>query len=324
MKDFADKYAHILIGLIPVTIYVISYYLFEINAESSFTIKKMIVGAVKEHSVKPSLTIIEYKSRMIWLSSSLLSIIAYCTALTWSVTIFFRCCRRNQMIMLLVIGLVLLKLSLLHVIYLDSESAMFNSIFDTTYQAMSESALISQSSLKKVFSIISIVNILAAVTPIFILLAVCSSLAMPLEVGSISLQYFKERMGFVIQGIMIGSLILLFGIIHMNVWMQWPIPMIDDNDIKNAAEQSFAVVSQFWGIAFSLLLICFYASVSFFWRYQTRIFLQATKPEIEAAIWFEENGFTFSWQKYALQLSAMLTPFLAGSFNTGMELLSLN
>jgi hypothetical protein len=74
MKDLLNRNAYILIALVPVAIYIMSYCLFEINAASSLKIKTMIVEAIKEHGVSPTSTIIEYKSRILWLSSSLLSI----------------------------------------------------------------------------------------------------------------------------------------------------------------------------------------------------------------------------------------------------------
>ncbi len=87
MKSLLHRNAHIFIALIPVLIYNMSYCLFEINGSSSLTIKTMIVEAIRGHGVSPFSTLTEYKSRIIWLSSSLLSITAYLVALTWSVFI---------------------------------------------------------------------------------------------------------------------------------------------------------------------------------------------------------------------------------------------
>lgn len=119
-------------------------------------------------------------------------------------------------------------------------------------------------------------------------------------------------------------MILLFGIIHMDTWMQWPIAMFDDSEFKSVVLSSLNAISQFWGIVFSLLLISLYAAAALYWRYHTRIFINASMPDIEVSAWLDENGFTFSWHRHALQLSAMLTPFVAGSFSAGMDLLSLN
>lgn len=327
MKDLLNRNAYILIALVPVTIYIMSYCLFEINAASSLKIKTMILDAIKEQGVSPVSTIVEYKSRILWLSSCLLSITAYLIALTWSVLIVCRCCRRRiNLIKLAVVGLAVMILTLLQIVWADSESAMYNNIFDTTYQALKVSTLITESLLHKIIIIISTINVLAAVAPVFILVAICSSISMPIEEDVPELEFFKRRMKCLNQGIMIGSAVLLFGIIHMEAWMQWPISLIDEETIlKKVAINAVVSISQFWGISCTLLLVCLYAAAAIYWQAQTRAALIAIQSEIDISKWLVDNGFTVSWQKHTLQLAAMLTPFLAGSFSAaGRELLSLN
>ena len=323
MKGLLHRNAHIFIAFIPVLIYNMSYCLFEINGASSLTIKTMIVEAIRGHGVSPFSTLAEYKSRIIWLSSSLLSITAYLVALTWSVFIIRRCCRRINLIKLAALGLPVMTLTLLQIGSADAESPMYNNIFDTTYQSLKVSALITESLLHKIFIIISTINVLAAVIPVFILIAICSTISLPIEAGVPKPECFIKRMKYLNQGIMIGSTVLLFGIIHMNAWMQWPTSMFDaEAEVNKAAINAFAAISQYWGISFTLLLVCLYVSAAIYWQEQTRVALIAMQTDIDIPAWLEDNGFTVSWQKHALQLAAMLTPFIAGSFSiTGRELL---
>jgi hypothetical protein len=201
---------------------------------------------------------------------------------------------------------------------------MYNNIFDTTYHALKVSALISHALLQKISIIISTINVLAAVTPVFILIAICSTISTPTEMDVLKLEFFIKRMTYMKQGMMVGTIVLLFGIIHMVAWMQWPTAMLEESELKKAALNSFAAISQYWGISFSLLLICLYAAAAIYWQAQTRAALISMQTNIDIPKWLEDNGFTISWQKHALQLSAMLTPFLAGSFSAGMELFSLH
>ncbi|MCX7104495.1 MAG: hypothetical protein NTU70_04355, partial [Methylococcales bacterium] len=255
MKALLHRNAHIFIALIPVLIYNMSYCLFEINGASSLTVKTMIVEAIRGHDVSPFSTLAEYKSRIIWLSSSLLSITAYLVALTWSVFIIRRCCHRIHLIKLVALGLPVMTLTLLQISSADAESAMYNNIFDTTYQSLKVSVLITESLLHKIFIIISTINVLAAVIPVFILIAICSTISLSIEVGVPKPECFIKRMKYLNQGIMIGSTVLLFGIIHMNAWMQWPTSMFDaEAEVNKAAINAFAAISQYWGISFTLLL----------------------------------------------------------------------
>lgn len=324
MNKIIDRNAHLLIALIPVAIYVVSYCLFELNSETSSSIKTLIIDAVKPHPLTASFSFTEYKSRILWLSSSLLSLIAYGVALAWSAAVLGRCCRPPYLASLSASGLAIMSLTVLQVVGSNETSAMYNNIFDTTYQALKACALISEATLRKIYIVISVINLLAAVTPVFILIAIASVIALPLSADTINEEFFKARMNYLKQGIMIGSLVLLFGIIHMDAWMHWPTVLIDDNDLKTLALAALTAISQFWGVAFSLMLITFYAAAALYWRYRTCNFLKASRPGVDMQAWLDDNGFTFSWHKHALQLSTMLTPFLAGSFSAGMSLLALN
>ncbi|NOU13940.1 MAG: hypothetical protein HOO92_08265 [Methylococcaceae bacterium] len=324
MKGLLIRYAYILITLIPVSIYLMSFCLFEINSESSLKIKTMIVESVSGHQATPALMIIEYKARVLWLSSSLLSITAYLIALTWSVVTVNRCCQKSHLTKMSIIGFAILSLTLLQIGRADSESAMYNSIFDTTYHALKVSTLITHLLLDKIFIIINIVNVLAAVTPVFILIAICSTISTPIEMSAQKPEFFMKRMTYMKQGIMVGSIVLLFGIIHMVAWMQWPAAMLEESELKKAALNAFAAISQYWGITFSLLLICLYAAAAIYWQAQVKAILLITQADIDINKWMEDNGFTVSWQKHVLQLSAMLTPFLAGSFSSGIEMLTMH
>ncbi|WP_374089481.1 hypothetical protein [Methylomicrobium lacus] len=324
MKKLINRNAHLLIAMVPVLIYFVSCFLFELNGKSSLTIKNLIVDEVKKHPSTISYAFIEYKSQILWLSSSLLSIIAYGVALIWSSIIFARCCRPAHSIHLLVAGTAIISFNLLLLIKADSTNAIYNHIFDTTYQALRVCPLISLTMLNMVHHVILLINLLATVAPVFILIAISCAIASPTDTENLDLKFFVDRMNYLKQGIMIGSLILLFGLIHMDVWMQWPVELIEAPDIKDKVQSSLVVISQFWGIAYSLILISFYATAVYFWRYRTSLYLVLSSPQTDISAWLDDNGFTFSWHKHVLQIGTMLTPFLAGSLRTGLDLLPLN
>jgi hypothetical protein len=159
--------------------------------------------------------------------------------------------------------------------------------------------------------------------PVFILIAISCAIALPTETEYVDLKCFAERMNYLKQGIMIGSLVLLFGLIHMDACMQWPVELIDA-DIKEKVQSSLVVISQFWGIAYSSILISFYAAAALYWRYRTILYLIQASPQTDISAWLDDNGFVFSWHKHVLQVGTMLTPFLASSLWTGLDSLSLN
>lgn len=324
IRKFINRNAHLLVVMVPVLIYLVSCFLFELNGKSSLTIKDVIVEEVKHHPLTPSYTFIEYKSQMLWLSGSLLSIIAYGVALVWGLIIYARCCRPSHSIKLIVTGIGIISLNLLLLIKVDSTSAIYNHIFDTTYQALKVCPLVSLSTLNMVYSIISTINLLATVAPVFILIAISCAIAAPTEAENADLKFFVDRMDYLKQGITIGSVILLFGLIHMDVWMQWPVALLEASAIKDTVQSSLVAISQFWGIAYSLMLLSLYVTGALYWRYRTTLYLLQSSPQIDIRAWLDENGFSFSWHKHVLQIGTTLAPFIAGSLRTGLDLLSLN
>jgi len=324
MNTSSNRNAYILIALIPVCVYFLSTQLFEVNAETSVSIKNAIVTAIKQQQT-PNTTLVftEYKSRLLWLCSSLLSISAYLVAIAWSAYTFKRCCNQHHKTKITIIGLIIMMLTLLNLNNGSADSAMFN-IFDTTFQAANASALISKPLLTKVFVIVYVINVLAGITPSFILVAICSAISTPAQAPEALEDFFVSRMKYLNQGIMVGSLILLFGVIHLVAWMQWPTSMFENNELNKLALDAFGTISQYWGIAFTLQLLCLYVAVTLYWYRQTHSSLIAQQPTMDIDRWMADHGFVIAWQKHVLQLSTMLTPFLAGSFTSGIDLFSGN
>lgn len=320
MNSFCNRNAYILIGLIPVLIYCLSCFLFETNAESSVQIKKLILDAVAKTTVSPVIIVTEYKARVLWQCSSLLMITAYLGAIFWSNSILRKCClSRVNIIKIIAMGCVIVSLLFLQIAQADSSSAMYNTIFSTTYEALSTATFISHSFLQEVYIVITAINFLAAVTPVFILISVCSIFSVAEQQAIPTIDYFVERMGYLKQGVAVGSSVLLFGIIHMTAWMQWPAALFEETSFSKALLASIAAFSQFWGITFTLLLISFYIPAAVYLRVRVQPVLDKLSTTQDRQKWLEENGFTISFQKHALQLGMMLTPLLAGSFNAIFE-----
>ncbi|MCD2451591.1 hypothetical protein GO003_014445 [Methylicorpusculum oleiharenae] len=324
MKVFVNRHVYILIGLLPVFIYCLSYFLFETNLARSIQIKKMMLDAITQTAVSPNMLGNEYKARILWQSSSLLSIVAYLFAIFWSCSILHRCCSSGAQIKkIIALGLVIVTLTLLQLIHADQNSAMYNAIFSTTYEALHASSLFSQSFQNKVYIVINLINFLAALTPVFILVAVCSTISIAEEQNPSNLDFYIDRMNYLKQGTTAGSIILLFGIIHMASWMQWPETLLNETNLNKVFSAYISANSQFWGITFTLLLISLYVSAAAFLRARVQSALNSLPSHLERQKWLQDNGFTISFQKHILQLGMMLTPSIAGSLSSVFEIISV-
>ena len=125
-------------------------------------------------------SMVELKARYIWLTSAILNIVIpiigiilssifikyYLNGIKLAWTIFYR------------VILCLISLSLL--IYSSkTDNALYELVFGFTYKILSQTGYFSQYFLHNIKVIIVTINILAAITPMFLLLAVCATLALP-------------------------------------------------------------------------------------------------------------------------------------------------
>lgn len=322
MKGFFNRHCYILIGLVPITIYCLSCFLFESNAETSVQVKKLILENVSKASVSPVMILDEFKARILWQCSSLLSITAYFFAMIWSCLLLCKCCVSGSQIKnIVVMGSVVVALTLLQVVNANPNSAMYNVIFSSTYEALKVSPLLSQTFQQKAYLVISLINLLAVSTPVFILVAVCGSICITEETTDHDMNFFINRMNYLNQGIAAGSIILVFGIIHMIAWMQWPQALIGETDFGKALLDSVSATSQFWGITFTLLLISLYISAVVVLNSRVQHALDTLLPNEDRQKWLKDNGFTISFQKHIMQFGMMFMPSLAGSFSSVFELI---
>ncbi|MGD0962010.1 MAG: hypothetical protein ABSB19_19550 [Methylomonas sp.] len=315
MQTFFNRNAYLLALLIPTAIYILSHVLFEMNAESSLEIKNLIVTAIPKQTKSPASVILEYQRRILWSGSTLLLILTYLGALVWSAGIIRHCYSREHILKLGAIGLPILTLALLQIYRANDESALYNNIYHTTVLALESSPLTHPRSMANILFIIRAINILAAITPVFIMFAISSSIAMPAAVQETG--FFIQRMNYLKQGVIIGSAVMIVGIIHMFAWMQLPVAMLGEGAtvLANRILDLDSSSCQFWGIVATLSLLSLYAFAAIYWQARTQAALTAMRPDFDIPKWMEENGIALSWKDDAFRFGAMLTPTIISALS---------
>jgi hypothetical protein len=320
MKHFFYKHGVLLIGLTPVLVYCLSCLLFEANADSAIQFKKLMLANISQAAATPALLVAEYKARVLWQCSSVLSISAYIMAILWSCSLLYRCCQSGaQVKKILLMGSVIVSLTLLQVMQASPSSAIYNVIFSSTYEALDASPLISDGFQRQVYVVICLINLLAAMTPVFILVAVCSTFSMADHAEEPELHLIVERIGYLKQGVVAGSIVLLFGIVHMVAWLEWPKALLGESAFAKVYLAYVHANSQYWGLTFTLLLLSIYFIAM--WALNSRVAdaLEAFPDTASKQKWLNDNSLTMTFQKHALQLGMMLMPTLAGAFDSVLE-----
>jgi hypothetical protein len=295
--------------------------LFETNDDTVLQIKRLLLVNVTNVMATPALMIAEYKARILWQCSSLLSICVYVVAIIWSCSLMFCCCRSGKQIKrIIIMGTIIVSLTLLQIIQADSGNAMYDAIFSSTFDALGASPLIAEEFHHQVHVVINLINLLAAMTPVFILVAVCSTFSIDDRDGQPDIHFIVKRINYLKQGVALGSIVLLFGIIHMVAWMQWPKALLGESAFTNPYMNFVHANSQYWGLTFTMLLLSLYIAATLALQTRVEDAVESLSDSASKQKWLNNNQFMVTFQKHALQLGMMLMPTLAGSFDSIFEL----
>jgi hypothetical protein len=138
------------------------------------------------------------------------------------------------------------------------ENALHELVFGFTYKTLVRSGLFSNIFLLHVYIIISTINILAAITPILLLLAVCATVGLPGVPRHDYLTLVTEQMCRLKEIINIGGAFLVFGILHMNMWLNWTASLVSDPGLRTEISNLAWSISVYWGVTFTLVLAMTY------------------------------------------------------------------
>ena len=310
----------LVIAFLAVLIQVVTYAIFEINGPNSAQIRTEILKALSEQPINPVATLREYRGRIFWEGSVLLLVWGYIMSIIWSISNLRRCHQTSSVVPILLMGLAIVILDLLRLGGVDEHSAIYNNIFATTFEWLSASSLIGPAVAETVWSAIVFINILAVFSGIMVLLAICAAVTEPRRDCDNTLDYYVRRDHCLDQSVIVGSLIMLFGMLHMCCWLEWPISLLDDTETKKSIHGVMSSIYQYWGIAFSVQLLTVYGSATLYWNRRVRDFIDRDQPGVNSKEWIREHGFEFSIRHHAPQFIAIVAPIIAGFSGGGSNM----
>jgi hypothetical protein len=169
-----------------------------------------------------------------------------------------------------------------------------------------------------------IINFLAAITPVFLLLTVSAILALPAiphiihNPNDIILRMHKLK-----DLVNVGSVFLVFGILHMNMWLNWAAGLFGDSKLNNYISGVAWSISTYWGVTFTLVLAVTYLPASAYLQIKAREQItrgEITKESKEVEEWLKENGVSFTFSNQVIQFIAIMSPFLATPIGNYLKL----
>jgi hypothetical protein len=301
----------------PLLVYLFASFLFELSViNPTVSVVEKLATVVKANTA-PNLPYIltELKARYMWLASALLNIIIPVMSIIIAILTIKLYLKRWQLGWTIVVGTILCVGNIGYMLYsAQVKNAFYELIFGFTYKMLIQSAMFSNAFLLHVYIIILIINILASITPIILLLAVCATLRLPTVPCRLHPEYLAKRMRRLKEIVNVGSAFLVFGILHMSMWLNWTASLVEDPALSSKIAGVAWSITAYWGVAFTLVLAATYVPSTV--HLQNQVMKQITRGKNamspkEADQWLNELGFSFTLSNQLTQCISIMAPILA-------------
>ena len=306
----------------PLLVYLFASFLFELSViDPAVSIINKLAPVVKANATLDLPHVLtELKARYMWLASALLNIVIPVMSIIIAILTIKLYLKRWQLAWTIIIGTILCVGNIGYMLYgAQVENALYELVFGFTYKMLIQSEMFSNVFLLHVYIIILIINILASITPIILLLAVCATLRLPTVPCKLHPDYLAKRMRRLKEIINVGSAFLVFGILHMSMWLNWTASLVKDPALSSKIAGVAWSISAYWGVAFTLVLAATYVPSTVYLQNQTVKQITRGKTAMspkEADQWLNEHGFSFTLSNQLTQCISIMAPILAAPISS--------
>lgn len=307
------RHAYLLFLIPPLLVLNLSAFLFEISVDPAVSVTE---GLRKEVGASGSSTPIdifkEVNARYTWLALALLDIAVPIIASVVSITVILRSATRSQLLAISGIGTLLIAASITYTFF--EADGLHNMVYGYTHQTLAESGRFSDGFLRQVSTIVFAINILAAAVPIIMLLGACSTAVPPNAQSGDDPSYWARKMAQLKEIVNAGSAYLVFGILHMGVWLQWPAALTGNVELHKSLTQFAHSITLYWGVAFTLLIIATYWPVAYYLHLHAQEALSKNQDALgidDTDAWLKRHHLSITLSSQLPQLIVMLGPFFS-------------
>ena len=267
--------------------------------------------------VSLELIVRESKARFLWATSVVLYLFIY---LAFAVFIWNNQIRSLTKSAKWKFILIITLISSLEIIYfkiVDYSGSPLVSIYRFTFDSLAASGLFSADELLNIETVLNTINIIAIVVPVFAILSGCCILQKkPTQPGS-QLNYLLRQSGRLKNFITGASAIMVIGIIHMKLWLNWPLSFVADPSVVKQFETIIDAIIQYWGVAYTITIAALYLPAETYLSQQAEAeIMSGNDHEIkkDPAKWLKDNQMMLSPLAQLPQIVAVIAPMLVGSF----------
>ncbi len=326
MLPVARYLSHFCFLLPPLVIYTLALALFTLSVDPQLKLLTTIQELCRIDANPDAVTQFnELKARYTWFAAALLSIVVSLAAGIAGLALLRRLSSGNYARLTFAVGTVLFGVSVGQMLHgANQHDALYQMVFAFTYRSLSQSAYYSEGFTSAVRTIVSVINLIAVFTPTVILLAVCVLVKKPTGEQLDNPDQLAEHVHHLKELVNAGSAFLVFGVLHMVIWLKWPAVLVADPAARSALLELAQSIALYWGASYTLILISVYVCPMVYLRHRAKMLLQKEQRDYSAIReWLMQNGLSFDLTRQLPQYVIMLAPFIAGpmeSFLSGVSM----
>ena len=300
--------------------------LFELLAFNFLDLNQSLIqSAAVIDDISATVKLNEMKARLLWLSSVLVYffIMAGFGIFIWNTLKNSK--TKSTLFLFVVIAGVITAVETSYLLNVESADSPIASIFSFTFDILSGSGLFTSIQLNIVQNTLNAINVVGfMVVPFGMMAACCIMHQIPLTSNK-DPEYFLGRSEQLKKLITGGSAVMVIGIIHMQLWLNWPLSFVEETKEIIQLKSVTLLVCQYWGVSYSLIIAAVYLPAQSYLSNQATLSLQQGNDEElkkEPSKWLIENNMMFSLVTSLPQIIAVIAPMLVGSFGSTLSALA--
>lgn len=296
--------------------------LFELFVFNFSELNELLINDISglDHKTTLDIKYSEIKARLLWATSVFcyLFICAGFAAFIWHTLSRILTARK----LLFFIGIAAF-FSITEIAYLilvaDRSTSPLLAIFGFTYNALVESGVYTNQQVFHIQNTLNVVNLIAIlVTPYGIMTGCCIMQQSP-DPALSELDFLHTQSKHLKDLLIGGSAVMVIGLIHMKLWLSWPLCFVTDDELLKHLDAITLTISQYWGVTYTLIIAALYMPAAIYLSEKARnLIILGDNEELKKnpEKWLIENKMLVSPTAQLPQLVTILSPMLVGSFGS--------
>lgn len=297
--------------------------LFELLAFNFLDLNQALIqhGSVVD-KIPAAVKLNEIKARLLWVTSVMVYFFIMVGFGSFIWNILRNSITKSTLLFFIVIASTISAIETSYLLNVESSKSPLASIFSFTFDALSGSGIFTSNQLIIVHTTLDAINLIGFLVVPFGLMAGCCIMHEIPFIAHKKPEYFlgrSEQLKKLING---GSAVMIIGVIHMQLWLNWPLTFVEETKEIVQLKSVTLSICQYWGVSYSLIIAAVYFPAASYLSDQAKLaILQGSDEELkqDPSKWLIKNNMMFSPIASLPQVIAVIAPMLAGSFGSSLS-----